>query len=57
METMYNSMKGPSVFKHVSLNRFGILTQINIYRVFIYKISFPDMNVIKTGHHLGGRPG
>jgi hypothetical protein len=45
---MYNSMKGPSLFKHGSLNRFGFITLINIYRVFIYKISFPDnifMNV------------
>ncbi len=43
METIYNRMKGPSLFKHGSLNRFGIITLINIYRMCIYKISFPDM--------------
>ncbi len=35
-------MKGPSLFKRGSLNRFSVITLINIYRVFIYKISFPD---------------
>jgi hypothetical protein len=42
METMYNSMKGPSLFKRGSLNRFGVLKLINIYRVCIYKILFPN---------------
>ncbi len=42
METIYNSMKGPRLFKRGSLSRFGVIMLINIYRVFIYKISFPD---------------
>jgi hypothetical protein len=42
METIYNRMKGPSFFKRGSFNRFGVITLINIYRVCIHKISFPD---------------
>jgi hypothetical protein len=48
MEIMYNSMKGPSLFKCGLLNRFGFITLINIYKMFIYIVLFPDnifMNV------------
>jgi len=43
METIDNRMKGPGFFKRGSLNRFGVITLINIGSVFIYKISFPNM--------------
>ncbi len=47
METIYNRMKGPSLFKHGSLNRFGVITLINIYKVCIYKISFPNTALLE----------
>jgi len=48
METIYNRIKRPSLFKRGSLNRFGIIMLINIYRVCIYKISFPDSSLCSS---------
>ncbi len=49
-ETTYNRMKGPSFLNCGSLNKFAIITLINIYRVCIYKILFPD-NIYKCIIH------
>ncbi len=42
MENIYISVKGLHLIKRGSLNRFSIIALINIYRLGIYKISFPD---------------
>jgi hypothetical protein len=41
METMYNKVKGPCLFRRGSINRFGVITSINIYRCLFTKYCFP----------------